>query len=152
MQTVAELPARFCAVVRGSGHGGMWPRHGRDAMIRSGRNPEAGSWTRAGRHCSACRSAKAANIVLAPARKTSRTCRECGAVDRRSRRTRADLVCTACRHAVHADINAAKSILALGIESVGQGCEAAGTGAFARQEALVLAASSDRRNHAGVTA
>ncbi len=53
---------------------------------------------------------KAASVITVPAQCTSRTCHECGAVDRRSRRTRDDFTCTACGHAAHADVNAARSV------------------------------------------
>jgi putative transposase len=45
---------------------------------------------------------------------TSQTCLACGVMDRNSRRSRAAFVCTACGHAEHADINAAKTILRRG--------------------------------------
>ena len=55
---------------------------------------------------------KAANVVKVPAQCTSRTCHECGAAGKRSRRTREDFACTACGHAANADVNAARKVLA----------------------------------------
>ncbi len=82
---------------------------------------------------------KAANVVKVPAQCTSRTCHECGAAGKRSRRTREDRTCIACGHAANADINAARNILAKAM-----GDEASGIGASARREALALAASTTR--------
>ncbi len=87
---------------------------------------------------------KCATVITVPAQHTSRTCHECGAIDRRSRRTREDFTCTACGHAAHADINAAKNILdrALGAGTGGE--EASGIGASARRGALASATSTTR--------
>lgn len=41
---------------------------------------------------------------------TSQTCHKCGHVDAKSRRTRSVFMCTACGHATHADIGAARNI------------------------------------------
>ena len=61
---------------------------------------------------------KAANRILVPAKDTSQPCHECGAKDARNcdRRTRTNFRCVACGHAAHADINAAKNILALALD------------------------------------
>jgi putative transposase len=53
-------------------------------------------------------------IVIVDPRDTSRTCAECGACDKRNRRSRADFVCRSCGHAAPADINAARNIAARG--------------------------------------
>lgn len=49
--------------------------------------------------------------VVNPAN-TSRTCSDCGHVAKENRRTQASFACVACGHTEHADINAAKNILA----------------------------------------
>lgn len=54
-------------------------------------------------------------LVEVPAAYTSQTCAECGAVDPASRRTQAKFACTSCGHAAHADVNAARNILAAGL-------------------------------------
>lgn len=46
---------------------------------------------------------------------TSRTCAECGHVDAASRPTQAEFACTDCGHTDHADVNAARNILARGV-------------------------------------
>ncbi len=84
---------------------------------------------------------KAANVIIVPARNTSRKCHECGAVEAASRRTRDDFVCMACGHAAHADLNAAKNIRDKALERLAAMNEASGTGASARRAAFALATS-----------
>jgi len=45
---------------------------------------------------------------------TSQRCSECRYVDKGNRRTQSAFICLACGHAEHADVNAAKNILAAG--------------------------------------
>ncbi|WP_308016152.1 zinc ribbon domain-containing protein [Nonomuraea aurantiaca] len=45
---------------------------------------------------------------------TSQTCNVCTVVDRKSRESQAAFRCTSCGHTEHADVNAAKNILAAG--------------------------------------
>ena len=54
-------------------------------------------------------------IVFVDPRYTSQTCAQCGAVDHQSRESQARFRCTTCGHAAHADVNAAKNILARAI-------------------------------------
>ena len=84
---------------------------------------------------------KAANVIVVPARNTSRTCRECGAVEAANRRTRDDFACLACGHAAHADLNAAKNIRDRALERLAATDETSGIGASARREAFALATS-----------
>ncbi|WP_235884315.1 transposase, partial [Saccharopolyspora elongata] len=49
-----------------------------------------------------------------PAAYTSQTCAVCRAVDPESRESQAVFRCTQCGHTAHADVNAAKNILAAG--------------------------------------
>lgn len=49
---------------------------------------------------------------------TSQTCFECGAVDAGNRPTQAHFHCLACGHQNHADVNAAKNILRLGLAKI----------------------------------
>ncbi len=58
---------------------------------------------------------------------TSQTCNVCGWVDKASRHSQAEFTCVACGHADHADLNAARNIMAFGI------------GASARRGAFALA-------------
>ena len=53
-------------------------------------------------------------VVKVPAAYTSQRCSECGRVDPKSRESQAVYRCTTCAHCEHADVNAAKNILAAG--------------------------------------
>ncbi len=53
-------------------------------------------------------------VIAVPAAYTSQRCSCCGFVDPASRRSQDRFVCVACGHAAHADVNAAKNILAAG--------------------------------------
>ena len=55
------------------------------------------------------------NVVLINPKYTSQTCSECGEVDKKSRLTQSEFVCTSCGHVSNADHNAAKNILSKGI-------------------------------------
>jgi putative transposase len=55
------------------------------------------------------------HIVAVPPRHTSQRCSACGHVDPKSRESQAVFRCTECRQVEHADINAAKNILAAGL-------------------------------------
>ncbi len=52
---------------------------------------------------------------------TSQMCGQCGVVDRRSRTSQAVFACAACGHMAHADINAARNILAAGLAVTARG-------------------------------
>ncbi len=93
---------------------------------------------------------KCATVITVPAQYTSRTCHECGAVDKRSRRTREDFTCTACGHAAHADVNAARNILDRALGAGSGDDEASGIGASARRGALASATSTTREISARV--
>jgi putative transposase len=55
-------------------------------------------------------------VTKVPAAYTSQRCSSCGQVDPRSRESQAVFRCTSCRYGpVHADVNAAKNILAAGL-------------------------------------
>lgn len=54
-------------------------------------------------------------VVKVPAAYTSQRCSTCGHVDPKSRESQAVFRCTHCTHTEHADINAAKNILAAGL-------------------------------------
>ena len=61
---------------------------------------------------------KAMDIIKVPARNTSRTCAECGHVDKDNRKKQAHFKCLACGHTDNADLNAARNILNLGLEKL----------------------------------
>jgi putative transposase len=54
-------------------------------------------------------------VVKVPAAFTSQRCSVCGQVDPKSRESQAVFRCTHCTHTGHADVNAAKNILAAGL-------------------------------------
>jgi putative transposase len=54
-------------------------------------------------------------VVAVPAAYTSQCCSSCGHVDPKSRESQAVFRCTSCARAEHADVNAAKNILAAGL-------------------------------------
>ncbi len=55
-------------------------------------------------------------VVAVPAAFTSQRCSACGHLDPKSRESQAVFRCTSCQHGpVHADVNAAKNILAVGL-------------------------------------
>jgi putative transposase len=55
------------------------------------------------------------DVVKVPAAFTSQRCSACGHVDPKSRESQAVFRCTHCTHSEHADVNAAKNILAAGL-------------------------------------
>jgi putative transposase len=57
-------------------------------------------------------------VIEVPPACSSQTCAECGVVDAASRRSQASFVCTACGHADNADVNAARVLLARGLEKI----------------------------------
>lgn len=57
-------------------------------------------------------------VVLIPSYYTSQTCSLCGHVEADNRKSQAKFVCLKCGHAENADVNAAKNILGLGLQSV----------------------------------
>lgn len=63
-------------------------------------------------------------VVKVPAAFTSQRCSVCGQVDPKSRESQAVFRCTHCGHTGHADVNAAKNILAAGLAVTA--CEAPG--------------------------
>ena len=64
---------------------------------------------------------KAGEVIAVPPAYTSRTCRECGAVDSASRKSQSNFHCVHCGHEANADVNAALNILALGTGAAGRG-------------------------------
>lgn len=87
---------------------------------------------------------KAANVIVVPAKNTSRTCHERGVAKADSRRTRDDFVCIARGHAAHADPNAAKNIRDKALERLAAMNEASGIGATSRRRAFGLPTPTNR--------
>lgn len=71
-------------------------------------------------------------VKKVPAAYTSQRCNRCGHVDANSRESQAKFACTACRHTEHADVNAAKNILAAGLAVTA--CGDLGVGRSVKQE------------------
>lgn len=65
-------------------------------------------------------------LILVNPQDTSRTCHECGAIDAESRPTQARFECVHCGHEDHADVNAAKNILAAGHAATSPGGQPVG--------------------------
>lgn len=49
-------------------------------------------------------------LVLVDPRNTSRTCPECGCINKANRRSQAEFVCTGCGHSEHADVVGARNV------------------------------------------
>ena len=60
-------------------------------------------------------------VIVVPARNTSRQCEKCGSVAKENRESQAVFRCRTCGHHAHADVNAAKNILAAGLAVSGRG-------------------------------
>lgn len=71
-------------------------------------------------------------VKKVPAAYTSQRCSRCGHVDANSRESQAKFACTACTHTEHADVNAAKNILAAGLAVTA--CGDLGVGQSVKQE------------------
>jgi putative transposase len=67
-----------------------------------------------------------ATVVKVNPAYTSQTCNACKHIARESRESQADFRCVACGHQAHADVNAAKNILAAGLAVTGRGDLAVG--------------------------
>ena len=61
------------------------------------------------------------SVVAVPAAYTSQTCSRCKHVAAESRESQADFCCVACGYQTNADVNAANTILALGLRASGRG-------------------------------
>ncbi len=61
------------------------------------------------------------DVVVVPARNTSRQCEKCGSTAKENRESQAVFHCRACGYHAHADVNAAKNILAAGLAVSGRG-------------------------------
>ena len=62
-----------------------------------------------------------AEIIAVPAANTSRRCSVCGHTAKENRESQAVFLCRSCGHREHADVNAAKNILAAGLAVTGRG-------------------------------
>src|SRR5262249_48348767 len=80
--------------------------------VRKGQRSEHHSWSF--RQLQAFISYKAQRagvpVICVDPRNTSRTCAQCGFVDKRNRRSQAEFSCIRCGHTAHADLNAARTL------------------------------------------
>lgn len=83
-----------------------------------------------------------------PAAYTSQRCSRCGHVDANSRESQAKFQCTACKHSEHADVNAAKNILAAGLAVTA--CGDLGVGRSVKQEPAPPQGSARRLATVGI--
>lgn len=60
-------------------------------------------------------------VIRVPAQNTSLRCNVCGHTDKQNRESQAVFCCRSCGHQAHADVNAAKNILAAGLAVSGRG-------------------------------
>ena len=57
-------------------------------------------------------------VIKVDPRNTSRTCSNCGYCDKKNRKNQSEFCCLLCRHSENADVNAAKNIRYLGVQSI----------------------------------
>ncbi len=69
----------------------------------------------------AIRADSAVSVVAVPPMNTSRRCSVCGHTAKENRESQAVFLCQSCKHTEHADVNAAKNILAAGLAVTGCG-------------------------------
>jgi IS605 OrfB family transposase len=63
------------------------------------------------RHCLTYKALRAGvPLILVDPRNSSRTCRRCGLVEKRNRRSQAEFSCIRCGYTTHADLNAARTL------------------------------------------
>lgn len=89
---------------------------GRNVKAKSGLNRAilAKGWYQFALALSSAARYTGTTVVTVPAAYTSQRCSACGHVDPKSRESQAVFRCTHCPHTEHADVNAAKNILAAG--------------------------------------
>ena len=97
---------------------GSLEQPGRNVAAKSGLNRAilAKGWHQFALALSSSARYTGTTVVRVPAAYTSQRCSSCGRVDPKSRESQAVFRCTTCGHGpVHADVNAAKNILAAGL-------------------------------------
>lgn len=90
---------------------------GRNVKAKSGLNRAilGKGWNQFALALSAAARYSGTTVVAVPAALTSQRCSQCGHADPKSRESQAVFRCTYCAHTEHADVNAAKNILAAGL-------------------------------------
>lgn len=90
---------------------------GRNVKAKSGLNRAilAKGWHQFALALSSAARYTGTTVISVPAAYTSQRCSKCGQVDPKSRESQAEFKCTSCSHHEHADVNAARNILAAGL-------------------------------------
>jgi putative transposase len=83
-------------------------------------------------------------ILYVSARFTSQQCRRCGHTAKENRESQAVFLCVQCGHTDHADVNAAKNILARGLAATAVSAHAPGHGASCPRKSEQSAAGTPR--------
>ena len=96
---------------------GSLDKPGRNVRAKSGLNRAilAKGWHQFALALSSAARYTGTTVVGVPAAFTSQRCSACGQVDPKSRESQAVFRCTRCTHSEHADVNAARNILAAGL-------------------------------------
>ncbi|SIJ00611.1 IS605 family transposase OrfB [Mycobacteroides abscessus subsp. abscessus] len=96
---------------------GTLDKPGRNVKAKSGLNRAilAKGWHQFALALSSASRYTGTAVLTVPAAYTSQRCSHCGHVDPKSRESQAVFRCTHCSHHQHADVNAAKNILAAGL-------------------------------------
>lgn len=120
---------------------GTVEKPGKSVRAKAGLNREIRSagWSILGQLIAEKAECAARTVIEIDPKNTSRECFSCGVVNKESRRSQSDFVCTACGHAANADTNAARVIL-----KRAQLAPVGSLGALAPSEDLRSALSSGR--------
>lgn len=91
-------------------------RPGRNVKAKAGlnRSIQDAAWAEFRRLLEYKVASRGGQVIAVDPAYTSQRCSCCGHVDRDNRKTQSAFICLACGHAEHADVNAAKNILAAG--------------------------------------
>lgn len=95
---------------------GMAEQPGRNVRAKAGLNRSIldQGWGEFRRQIAYKQAWRGGMVVAVPPQNTSRTCSACGHVASDNRRSQSRFECVACAHTAHADVNAARNILAAG--------------------------------------
>ncbi|MBJ7459288.1 MAG: transposase [Thermoleophilaceae bacterium] len=96
---------------------------GKNVRAKSGLNRAIArqGWSAFARRLEEKAQASGVEVIRIPARNTSIRCSVCRHTGKGNRKNQADFMCVSCGHREHADVNAAKNILAAGLAATGRG-------------------------------
>ncbi len=102
---------------------GTLEERGSNVAAKSGlnRSISAQGWSALALRIEQKSESSAVACIKASAINTSRKCSACGHTARENRKSQAVFCCATCGHSEHADVNAAKNILAAGLAVIGRG-------------------------------